>query len=66
MAEVVRPRVRCLQRRDESEEGSNGGCGEPPARCVIAVVTARQPARGTDSVVLLCQMVCGVAGALRR
>ena len=31
---------------------SNGGCGEAPARCVIAVVTARQPARGPDSVVL--------------
>jgi len=30
---------------------SNGGCGEAPACCVIAVVTARQHARGPDSVV---------------
>jgi len=30
---------------------SNGGSGEAPARCVIAVATARQPVRGPDSVV---------------
>ena len=35
-------------------------------RCVIAVVTVRQPARGSDSVVSLCQMVFGGAAALRR
>ena len=41
-AEVANPRVRCLQRGDESEEESNGGCGEAPARCVFVVATARQ------------------------
>ena len=37
-----------------------------PPRCVIAVVTARQPARGTDLVVSLCRMVYGTTAALRR
>ena len=41
-AEVARPRMRCLRRGDESEEESNGGCGEAPARCVFAVASARQ------------------------
>ena len=41
-AEVARPRVRCLRRGDESEEVSNGECGEAPTRCVFAVATARQ------------------------
>ena len=26
----------------------NGGCGEAPARCFVAVVMARQPTRGSD------------------
>lgn len=34
--------MRCLRRGDESEEESNGGCGEAPARCVFVVATARQ------------------------
>ena len=29
------PRVRCLQRGDESEEVSDGGRGETPVRCVL-------------------------------
>ena len=45
---------------------SNGGCGEAPARCVLVVATARQPARGLDSVVSFCQAECGAAAALRR
>ena len=45
---------------------SNGGCGEAPVRCVIVVVTARQPARGPDSMVLLCQMVFAGVAALWR
>ena len=65
-AEVARPRMRCLRRGDESEEESNGGCGVAPARCVIAVVTTRQPARGPDSVVSLCRTVYGGAAALWR
>lgn len=46
-------------RGDESEVESNGGCGETPARCVIVVATARQLARGPDSVVSLCQVKGG-------
>ena len=58
--------MRCLLRGDESEVESNGGCGEAPVHCVFAVVTARQPAYGPDSVFSPCQMVCNVATALRR
>ena len=58
--------MRCLLRGDESEVESNGACGEAPVRCVFAVLTARQPACGPDSVFSPCQMVCDVAAALRR
>jgi hypothetical protein len=37
-------------RGDEGEEESNGEWGEAPARCVVVVATARQPARGPDPV----------------
>ena len=33
------------------EVASNGGRGEAPVRCVFTMATARQPARGPDSVV---------------
>ena len=52
VADVARPPacgVFCEATR--ARRRSNGGCGEAPARCVIAVVTARQPARGPDWVV---------------
>jgi hypothetical protein len=59
------PRVWCLRRGDESEE-SDGGRGEAPACCVFAEASARQPARGPNSVVSLCRGVGIVAAALRR
>ncbi|KAF8686809.1 hypothetical protein HU200_043420 [Digitaria exilis] len=49
-----------------SEVESNGGRGEAPARCVLVVATARQPGCGPDPVVSSCQVVRGVAAALRR
>ena len=52
-------------RGDESKVESNGGSGEAPARCVIAVPNVRQPVRDPDSVVSSNQVVCGVAAALR-
>ena len=58
--------MRCLWRGDESEEESNGGCGEAPARCVFVVATARRHECGPDSVVPPCQMMYDVATALRR
>jgi hypothetical protein len=60
------PRVWCLRLGDESEVESDGGRGEAPARCVLAVATARQPTRGPYSVVSLCRMVGTVVAALRR
>ena len=66
VADMARPRVRCLLRGDESEVESNGGCDEAPVHCVFAVVTARQPACSPDSVFSPCQMVCDVAAAQRR
>jgi hypothetical protein len=45
---------------------SNGGCGEALARCVLMVATARQPTRGPNSVVSLCQVEGGIATALWR
>jgi hypothetical protein len=45
---------------------SNGGCSETPACCVIAVPTARHPARGPDSVLSPRRMVGDVAAALWR
>ena len=38
----------------------------PPTCCVFAASSARQPARGPDSVVPLCWTVVTVAAALRR
>ena len=58
--------MRCLQRGDESEEESDGGRGEAPAHCVFAEASARQLARGPDSVVSLCRLVYGGAVALQR
>ena len=63
---VARSPRAVFPRGDESKVGSNGGSGEAPARCVIAVATARQPVRGPDSVVSSCKVVGGVAAALRR
>ena len=48
------------------EVASNGGRGEAPVRCVFAMATARQPARGPDSVVPLRRTVDSVAAALWR
>ena len=45
---------------------SNGRCGVAPARCVIAMATARQPVRGPNSVGSSCRVVCGVAAVLWR
>ena len=59
------PRIWCLRRCDESEE-SDGGRDEAPARCVFVAVSARQPARGPDSVVPLRRTVDSVAAALWR
>nr|TKW19796.1 hypothetical protein SEVIR_4G043004v2 [Setaria viridis] len=59
-AGVMRPPRVVFFRGDESEVESNCGCGEAPARCFIMVATARQSARGLDSVVSLCQVECGV------
>ena len=39
---VVRPPRVVFPRGDESVVESNGGCGEAPVRCVIAVATERQ------------------------
>ena len=56
--------VFCMAMR--ARRRSNSGCGEAPARLCLCGATARQPARGPDSVVSLCQMVFGGAAALRR
>ena len=45
------------------EVESNGGFGEAPTRCVIAVVTTRQLVCGPDPMAP-CRMVDGVAAAL--
>ena len=46
---------------------SSGGCGEAPVRCVFAVVKARQPARGPDSMVFtLSDGVCWGSGTTGR
>ena len=47
--ELQGPRLQCFTRGDEREV-SNGGCGEAPARCVVVVTAARQPASGSDPV----------------
>jgi hypothetical protein len=44
---------------------SNGRMLRGPTRCVLVVATARQPVRGPDSMVSLCQVKDGVAAALR-
>jgi hypothetical protein len=61
---VARPPFAVFLRGDESEVESNGGCGKSPACCVIMVATARQPARGLNSVVSFRQVECGDASAL--
>nr|TKW36290.1 hypothetical protein SEVIR_2G431100v2 [Setaria viridis] len=66
MASVARSPHVVFLRGDETEVESNGGCGEAPASCLIAVATARQPARGPDSVVSLCQVERDVAAALQQ
>ena len=58
--------MRCLLHGDESKEEVQRQVRRGIAHCVIAVVTARLPARSPDSVVSLCQMVFGGAAALRR
>jgi len=63
---VVRSPRAVFPRGDESEVEFNGGSGEAPARCVIAVPNVRQPVRDPDSVVSSNQVVCGVAVALRQ
>ena len=45
---------------------SDGRQSETPVRCVFAMATARQPARGPDSVVPLRRTVDSVAAALWR
>ena len=58
--------MRCLLHGDESEEEVQRRVRRGPARLCLCGATARQPARGPDSVVSLCQMVFGGAAALRR
>ena len=53
--------VFCMATRERRR--SSGGCGEAPVRCVFAVVKARQPARGPDSMVFtLSDGVCWGSG----
>ena len=51
-------------RGDESKVESNGRRVEAPEHCVFVVMTTSQLVRGSDLVISLCQMVCGVAVAL--
>jgi len=64
-ADVARP-PRTVSSAWRREVASNGGRGEAPVRCVFAMATARQPARGPDSVVPLCRTVDYIAAALWR
>lgn len=50
---------------NESDVEFKGRCGEAPVRCVFVVLTVRQIVRGPDLLVLLCQVVYGVATYLR-
>jgi hypothetical protein len=61
------PRARCFLRGVEREVEFNGGCGEAPARCVVAVATVRQVVRGPNPVFFpLHRVDCDVAAVSRR
>ena len=64
VAGVARPSGRVFLQGDESEVQRQKW--RDPARCVIVVVTARQPSKGPVFVVSLRQVESGVAAAWRR
>jgi len=58
--------MRCFFEATRGSWSPATGVAWPPCVCVVVVATMRQPARGPDPVVSLCQVECGVATALRR
>jgi hypothetical protein len=66
VAGVARPPCAVYLRGNVREAESNSGCGEAPVRCVVVATAAKQPSRGSDSMLSPCQVESVVTVALRQ